>query len=66
MALPVKFRSNGVMEYWMIGVLEHIVEDTLNARSMGDSVCKVFRTFKTLLSIPDHYSSTPLLQNPEG
>ena len=48
----------------MIGVLENILPDTLHARSKGDSVCAAFRTFKTLLSIPDHYSSTPLLQQP--
>ena len=48
----------------MIGVLENTLPDTLHARSKGDSVCAAFRTFKTLLSIPDHYSSTPLLQQP--
>jgi len=48
----------------MIGVLENVLPDTLHARSKGDSVCAAFRTFKTLLSIPDHYSSTPLLQQP--
>ena len=48
----------------MIGVLENILPDTLHARSKGDSVCAAFRTFKTFLSIPDHYSSTPLLQQP--
>jgi len=53
-----------VIEHWMIGVLENILPDTLHARSKGDSVCAAFWTFKTLLSIPDHYSSTPLLQQP--
>ena len=49
----------------MIGVVEHSLEDTLPARSMGEGVCKAFGSFKTLLSIPDHYSSAPLLQQPQ-
>jgi hypothetical protein len=67
MALPVIVLcfTRGVMEYWMSGVLQHIAADTLPVRSMGDRVCKAFRTFKALLSIPDHYSTTPLLQQPQ-
>jgi len=60
MALPVVFLSFARSD----GVLENILPDTLHARFRGDSVCGAFRTFKTLLSIPDHYSSTPLLQQP--
>jgi len=48
----------------MIGVLGNILPDILHAGSKGDSVCAAFRIFKTLLSIPDHYSNTALLQQP--
>jgi len=54
------------MEYWMIGVLGNIFPDILHTRSRGGSVCAAFRTFKTLLSIPDHYSITPTTPGSEG
>jgi len=47
----------------MSGALETIVADTLHARSMGNRVGAAFLIFKTLPSIPDHYSNTPLLQH---
>jgi len=46
----------------MSGALENIIADTLHVRSMGKRVGAVFLTFKTLPSIPDHYSHTPTLQ----
>ena len=52
------------MEYWMIGVLEKILPDTLHARPKRDSFCAALSILKTLFSIPDHYSGTPLLQQP--
>ena len=48
----------------MIGVLENTLPHSLHARSKGDSVSAAFRTLKTLPSIQDHYSSTPILQQP--
>ena len=44
------------MEYWMIGVLEKILPDTLHARPKRDSFCAALSIPKTLFSIPDHYS----------
>jgi hypothetical protein len=52
------------MEYWMIGVLKTIGADILHARSMGNRVGTSFLAFKTLPSIPVHYSTTPILQAP--
>jgi hypothetical protein len=54
--------SREVMEYWMIGVLETIIADTLSKSSMGNRVGEAFLAFKIPASIPDHYSTTPLLQ----
>jgi hypothetical protein len=50
------------MEYWMIGVLETIVADTFHKSTMGNRVGEAFLYFKTIPSIRDHYSTTPLLQ----
>jgi hypothetical protein len=52
------------MEYWMIGVLENILPITLHERYKGESVCVAFWSLEIPLSIPDHYSITPLLQQP--
>jgi len=49
----------------MSGALENIIADTLHERSMGNRVGAVFLTFKTLPSIPDHYSNTPILPCPD-
>jgi hypothetical protein len=49
------------MEYWMIGVLKTIGAETLHERSIGNRVAANFPAFKTLPSLPSHYSSTPTL-----
>jgi hypothetical protein len=49
----------------MIGVLKTIRADiSIHARSMGNCVGTSFLAFKTLSSISDQYSTTPLLQAP--
>jgi hypothetical protein len=48
----------------MIGVMEKTLSDTLHARFKGDRFYEELQIFKTLLSISDHYSRTPLLQQP--
>jgi len=53
-------RSDGVLDDWSIG-------KTLtgySARKAQDRSYATFWILKTLLTIPDHYSSTPLLQQP--
>jgi hypothetical protein len=48
----------------MIGVMEKTLPDNLHAKPKRDRVYAGFWIFKASLSIPDHYSSTPLLQQP--
>jgi len=43
------------------GVLGKLLPDTLHARPKTDRLYATFWIYKALLSIPDHYSSTPLL-----
>jgi len=43
------------------GVLGKLLPDTLHARPKTDRLYATFWIYKDLLSIPDHYSSTPLL-----
>jgi hypothetical protein len=47
----------------MSGVMGGILPDTPHARLKRDRFCLAFRVFNNLLSIPDNYSSTPLLKH---
>jgi len=53
--------SDGVLDDWSI---EKTLPDTLYARPNRDRFHAAYWLFKTLLSIPDYYPSTPLLQQP--
>ena len=48
----------------MIGIVGETLPDTLYTRPTRARFCVAFRLCKTPLSIPDHYSSIPLLQQP--
>jgi len=48
----------------MIGREEKTLPNTLHATPKKESFCAAFRVLKTVLSIEDHYSSIPLLQQP--
>jgi len=54
------------MEYWMSGVLKSIIADILHEKIPKKSVGAASLSFKTLPSVKDHYSTTPVLHYSEN